>query len=369
MKSFKRLLARHAAADDRGLAVEYFTATLLFGVGLAARFAASAYLPAEGFPFLSFFPAVVIAAFLTSIGPALWCAFLSTVAAWYFFMTPQPGAFPISGRDAFALAFFGAVLVVDCSVISVMKNAMSRLKIAEEKLILAATQKTDFINVLAHELRTPLQIVSHAALRIKRKPEGDLLALSALVERQARRMARLIEDLLDSTRVATGKLQVDLRAIDLCTLLRDASEALLPVLAARDQKILLDLPDSLVEISGDALRLTQVFENLVSNASKFSARNSNITVSLRPDQAAGTAVILVRDLGKGLLPNQLNEIFGMYTQVSKEDARLGGIGLGLALSRHIVELHAGTIAAASAGLEMGTTMKVELPLQGTAVAK
>ena len=355
-----RLFVHHAAHGVQGGLLGYVTATMLFGAGLAARFLARPYLPGEGFPFLSFFPVVVIAAFLTSIGPALWCALLCTLAAWYFFMTPYHAFFPLAGPDVFALLFFAAVLVVDCVVISIMRNVMARLRIAEAQLMAADKQKNDFINVMAHELRAPLQVIGTTALLLRRQESANITHRIDVIERQAKQMNRLVDDLLDAARMTSGKLHVDKQAIDLNLVIENTVEAFTPLLAAHRQRIVVLGAGTPAMVCGDAARLTQVLENLLSNASKFSPPDSIVQLGIH--LAADTAEVSVRDFGKGLDSKLLTRIFDMYTQSGPADAAKGGLGLGLALSKQIIALHEGQIFAHSAGPGQGSTICFRLPL-------
>lgn len=259
-----------------------------------------------------------------------------------------------------ALCFFAGVLVVDCLVISAMKSAMRRLKLAEEKVKESEQQKVDFMNILAHELRTPLQIISNIAAIMKRKPESDMTDRADALERQARQMSRLVEDLLDSARANLKKLHLNLLALDLKLLLNNTVESLTPILDADRRTIRIDLPDGGVSLLGDDVRLTQVVENLITNASKFSPSGSEIKVALRT--GAGLAYVSVSDQGRGMSSDQISKLFVMYAQSSSDDALKGGLGLGLCLAKRIIEMHGGNIQASSPGLGQGATFEFSIPL-------
>ncbi|WP_295849708.1 HAMP domain-containing sensor histidine kinase [uncultured Xylophilus sp.] len=341
------------------LALQYAASTVAFLVALAVRFAAQGLLPPTGFPFLSFFPAVLIVSFLTSLGPALWCAALSTIAAWYFFMPPIGRFFPLEGRDAFALAFFAVILVIDCVVIARMKDSMRQLRKVEADLRAADRQKDEFLAMLAHELRNPLHVIQMSARVMGARLEGRDRERIALMERQGRQMERLVDDLLDSARISTGKIHVAQTPLDLRALVDQACQAFVVVAAQRGQTVAWDLPAAPVMIAGDATRLTQVVENLLSNASKFSPADAELRVAM--DATADTARVAVIDRGRGLTAAQREQVFGMFVQAEDGDARLGGLGIGLALARHIVERHGGTLDVASDGPGHGATFTFVVP--------
>lgn len=358
MPAIRDALGRHLTSpDQRGLNA-YCIATALFVISLGARIAARGLLPSEGFPFLTFFPAVVLAAFLTSLGPALWCSFLSVLAARYFFISPRGSFFPLFAPDLVALVFFAAVITVDCIVISAMKNAMRSLKRAEERIKRSDRQKVDFMNVLAHEFRTPLQIISTTARMLKQKPGSDINQRADALERQARQMSRLVDDLLDSARADLNKLKINVEDLDLKQLLSNATASLTSILDDR-RAITLHLPDHAILVKGDEARLTQVVENLVTNAAKFSPPSSEIEISVKVHN--GLARVSVSDVGRGMTADQLSRMFEMYTQSSEDDAGKGGIGLGLSLAKYIVEIHGGTMMASSPGLGHGTIVEFSIP--------
>ncbi|RYZ93244.1 MAG: HAMP domain-containing histidine kinase [Proteobacteria bacterium] len=338
----------------------YFVATLIFLLAVQARFALRNVLPEFGFPFLTFFPAVLLVSFITSFGPSLWCAILSTGAAWFYFMPPVGAFIPLASKDLFALVFFAAILIIDCYVISRMKTALRRMKLAESQLLAADVKKDEFLAVMAHELRNPLQIIRLTSKLLEKSVEGPARERIAILEKQGKQMERLVDDLMDTARIRNGKIHVELRPVDIRSILNSAIEAFKLIAKLKDQTIEWDDPIKEVIIQGDESRLIQVIENLLSNASKFSPRGRAIAVRLRViRQEVNLSVI---DEGNGFKPHLSEKIFGLYAQADESDTARGGLGIGLALARSIVERHDGHINAYSPGPGLGAVFTIKLPV-------
>jgi len=267
-----------------------------------------------------------------------------------------------------ALALLGDVSKFDASRLALIREVASRASIAMENARLysavqdADRRKNEFLAMLAHELRNPLAPIRNAVHIM----QGDDVAPATLnwardvIGRQADHMARLIDDLLDVSRIVQGKVTVKPEKLDLLALIERAVEASEPRAAGRDQEILLDLPGEPIELNGDAVRLAQVLSNLINNASKFSAANTRITLSARYEN--GQVRIAVRDEGAGIDPSFLPHIFDLFFQADQSlDRSQGGLGIGLTLVKHLVELHGGRVTAASEGAGKGTEVAVYLP--------
>jgi two-component system CheB/CheR fusion protein len=226
----------------------------------------------------------------------------------------------------------------------------------------ANTAKDQFLANLSHELRTPLSAMSLHAQMLRRE-EGSPTARRAgeAIERSAKLMARLIDDLLDVSRIVSGKLKLDLQAVDVSAVVRAVVDGVQAPLERKSLKLTTHTDAATGRVLGDPARLTQVVSNLVNNAIKFTPANGSITVTLATVQH--DAVLTVEDSGMGIAPTFLAHVFSRFAQ---EDAtttrRHGGLGLGLAIARHLVEAHGGTISALSAGVGMGATFTVSLPL-------
>jgi two-component system CheB/CheR fusion protein len=245
------------------------------------------------------------------------------------------------------------------------------LKQAEQLLRDANDVKNRFLAVVAHELRTPLAAIANAVHVLSQpEPHADLHAAArAILARQAANMSRLVDDLVDSSRVVHGLVRLRHESVDLLDIVRHAAEATGPARAAQDIALSLDLPGSPLLVDGDPLRLEQIVSNLLGNAAKFSPRGGRIRVEIArergtlDDPTGAVAVIRVSDDGAGIDPAMLDRVFEPFTQLDPHGApaRLG-MGLGLALTRQLTELHGGRIRAISDGRGRGSRFTVRLPI-------
>ena len=226
--------------------------------------------------------------------------------------------------------------------------------------------KDQFLAILSHELRTPLQSIL-GWVKVLRSGSLDAAATAralATIERNSKTQAQLIEDLLDVSRIVAGKLSLELRPIDLVPVLDAAVDAVRAAAEAKDIQIATHLDMVTVDVQGDPHRLQQVLWNLLSNAVKFTPERGRIDVRLT--QRDGRASISVADTGRGIRPDLLACVFDPFRQADSTQAREhGGLGLGLAIVRHLVELHGGTVSAYSPGEGMGATFTVTFPTLGT----
>jgi signal transduction histidine kinase len=233
-----------------------------------------------------------------------------------------------------------------------------------------ARAKDDFLATISHELRSPLHAVltwSHMVRRGGLDEERTRQALET-IERNARAQARLIEDLLDVSRIVSGKLALRLRPLDLRALLSNLLDAVRGSVEGRRIVLEARLPPEPFPVTGDPTRLQQVFDNLLSNAIKFSHDGGRITVELR--KIGGRAEVTIQDTGIGIPPEALPRLFRRFEQGGRATTRrYGGLGLGLAIARQLVEAHRGTIHAASAGVQRGATFTVRLPLDPAAAIR
>lgn len=226
----------------------------------------------------------------------------------------------------------------------------------------ANRMKDEFLAMLSHELRTPLTAMLGWTRMLRMKGLDEATAKHALetVERNAKAQAQLIEDLLDVSRIITGKLRLDVRPVRLGPIIEASLDSLRPAADAKMIRIqtALDSGDSL--ISGDPTRLQQIVWNLLANAVKFTQRGGEISVRL--EQKEAHVEIVVSDTGQGITAEFLPFVFDRFRQADSSTTRLhGGLGLGLAIVRYLVELHGGTVQAASPGEGQGATFKVQLP--------
>jgi len=220
--------------------------------------------------------------------------------------------------------------------------------------------KDEFLAMVSHELRNPLNaMLGWVSLLNSGKLDAEAHSRALeVIERNARAQAQLIDDLLDSARVASGNLRLDLRPVDLAQVVEKALDAMYPAAAAKSIAVTADLDRPLEVAAGDPGRLQQVVSNLLSNAVKFTPGGGAIEVSLKRE--GGEARITVRDTGDGIAAAFLPHVFERFRQ--GDGRSQGGLGLGLAIARHIVEQHGGTIGVESPGEGQGTTFMVSLPL-------
>ena len=226
----------------------------------------------------------------------------------------------------------------------------------------ASRLKDEFLGIVSHELRTPLNAVlgwSQVLRRAPADPEQTRRAALA-IERNAQAQARLVEDLLDTSRVISGKIRLAPSAVDVQALVRGAVESFRPVARAAGLEIAAAVPEDAGRIKADAARLQQVLGNLLSNSVKFTSAGGRIDIAVR--RSAATIQIRVSDTGAGITPQFLPHVFDRFRQADSTTTRAhGGLGIGLAIARHLVELHGGTIGAESGGPGQGATFTVVLP--------
>jgi PAS domain S-box-containing protein len=232
-----------------------------------------------------------------------------------------------------------------------------------EALRAADRHKSEFLATLAHELRNPLAPLRNG-LDILRLADGNP-ALRASVrdtmDRQLRHMTYLVSDLLDIARVASGKIVLQKEIVDVHAVVASAVEATAPLVQAASHRLSLTLPERPVAIEADAVRMSQVIGNLLSNAAKYTPPGGHIALDVAPQEDA--VVIAVADDGIGIAAEALGAVFEMFTQVAQHiDRANGGLGIGLSLVKRLVELHGGTVFAASAGPGQGSTFTIRLPL-------
>ena len=234
-------------------------------------------------------------------------------------------------------------------------------KRAEDALKDADRRKSEFLAVLAHELRNPLAPVRNA-LQILRRGDGkseDAQPIFEMMERQIAQMVRLVDDLLDVSRISHGTIELRRERVELAAIVRQAVETVRPLLVKMDHELTITQPAEPIHVSADPARLSQVLNNLLHNACKFTERGGRIRLTIEPD--GDDAVIRVEDNGLGIAAEHLTHIFGMFAQIDKSLERSsGGLGLGLTLVKTLVEKHGGSIEARSGGVGCGTEFVVRM---------
>jgi len=231
-----------------------------------------------------------------------------------------------------------------------------------EAALIARRRQDEFLAMLAHELRNPLGPISNAVEILARVQDGQPVPRPILdiIRRQVQQMVRLLDDLLNVSRVTHGKVTLQRRPTEVTEFINRAVEATHDLVKARGQKLTLDLPAAPLHVNGDAVRLAQVFFNLLQNASKYTQAGGSITLSV--ERKGESVVVRVIDNGMGISADVLPDVFELFAQDERAiDRSLGGLGIGLTVVRRMVELHNGTVEVFSAGRGQGCEFVVTLP--------
>jgi len=288
--------------------------------------------------------------------------------------TPPRGwlAAPLTGRDGHHLGLLQlsdkyqgeftendeAILLQLAQMASVAIENVQLLQEIQE----ANRRKDEFLAMLAHELRNPLAPILNA-LQVMHLRSADNPALRqsmAVVERQVRHMAQLLDDLLDVSRITRGKVQLRKEPLDLVATVTRAVETSRPLIETRKHELIISLPQEPIRLQADPIRLEQILVNLLNNAAKYTEPGGRIWLTCT--QEGEEAVFRVRDTGIGIPPEMLSHIFDLFTQVDRSlDRSQGGLGIGLTLVRSLVEMHGGNVTVYSAGIDQGSEFIVRLP--------
>lgn len=231
-----------------------------------------------------------------------------------------------------------------------------------EQLREADHRKDEFLALLAHELRNPLASVRNAAsvMRMKETKDLDLVWCREVIERQADQLTRLVDDLLDVSRITQGKIKLRVEVLDLAEVITCAIETSRTQIEKHGHALNVTLPGQPIRVDGDLTRLTQVIANLLTNAAKY--QNENGRIDLMAGQQDGMAIVTVRDQGIGIAQEMLTRVFDLFAQGERSlDHAQGGLGIGLSLVKTLVEMHGGTVTASSEGLGKGSEFVVRIP--------
>lgn len=456
----------------------YVASIGLWALAYAARFALVGSLPEQGFPFLTFFPAVMLAAYFFGLGPGLVCGALSVTAAYVSFIPhDQPNLTGLATGDLIALSFFTSILLVDCVVLHLLRRsrklaaeresdlreltrnspdvltrfdreyrhlfvsgAIERLTgrptsdfigktnrelgmpddLCEQwegalesvfrearaaalrfsygdatfattlvpefdadtlavKSVLGVTRdiseierheraleahdrlKDQMLATVAHELRNPLMTFSAGVTLLERLPDPPpaVTRTIAAMRRQTTQMSRLVDDLMDLNRIRAELVELNRADVDLKAILQAAREMSTELAKRKDVRVDLRLPDGALIVNADTGRLVQVFCNLITNAIKFS--NDGGVVVILAQQHDHSYEVAVKDQGAGIEPDLLEAVFEPFVQAPAGHQQQSGLGLGLALVKQVLRLHAGTVTASSDGVGKGATFTVSLP--------
>ncbi|HEU5219461.1 MAG TPA: response regulator [Gemmatimonadales bacterium] len=231
-----------------------------------------------------------------------------------------------------------------------------------EQLRQADRRKDEFLALLAHELRNPLAPVRNAVtiMRMKGSPDPELVWCRDVIERQANQLTRLVDDLLDVSRITRGKIKLQVERLDLASVISGAVETTRPLIDAHRHALTVSLPPRPIAINGDLTRLNQVVANLLNNAAKY--QNENGKIELKVTREGDEATLSIKDHGVGIAPEMMAQIFELFAQGERSpDRAQGGLGIGLSLVRNLVEMHGGTVRAMSGGVGLGSEFLVRLP--------
>ena len=236
------------------------------------------------------------------------------------------------------------------------------MKDREQRLHYEAQLKDEFLATLAHELRNPLAPLRNVAeiLRLESLSETARQA-TGVMERQISQLVRLIDDLMDVSRITRGQLTLRRERVDLRSIIESAVETAQPQMTAAGVTLTLDVPEQPLTLHADATRISQVFLNLLTNAAKFTPSGGQVAVVVRAH--VDRVSVVVRDSGIGIAPEDQDRVFGMFVQLNRDMRRSQtGLGIGLTLVKQMTELHGGSVAVWSEGLGKGTEFTIHLPL-------
>ena len=242
------------------------------------------------------------------------------------------------------------------------EEARAAVKDREQRLHYEAQLKDEFLATLAHELRNPLAPLRNVAEILRLEPLSDTARqATGVMERQISQLVRLIDDLMDVSRITRGQLTLRRERVDLRAIIESAVETAQPQMAAAGVQLTLDVPEQPLTLHADATRIAQVFLNLLTNAAKFTPPGGQVAVIARPH--VDRVTVIVRDSGIGIAPEDQDRVFGMFVQLNRDMRRSQtGLGIGLTLVKQMTELHGGSVAVWSEGTGKGTEFTVHLPL-------
>jgi signal transduction histidine kinase len=237
-----------------------------------------------------------------------------------------------------------------------------RVQARTAELVASDRRKDEFLAILAHELRNPLAPMRNTLHLLSSlvEPEQRNRAVEVM-DRQLDHLVRLVDDLLDVSRITTGKLELRMESVKVANALRHAVERVSPEIVAKEQELVVDVPPETLFVDGDAMRLTQIFANLLQNASKFTEPRGRIEV--RATREGGDVEVSIRDTGEGIRPDLLERLYDLFSQGDRSlDRQHGGLGIGLTIVKRLVEMHGGTVNAHSDGPGSGSEFRVRFPL-------
>jgi signal transduction histidine kinase/ActR/RegA family two-component response regulator len=352
------ILLRYAAAAGITLLVFAIRAALAPLLGVQA-------------PLLPFLLGVLVSAYLGGRGPALLAAGITPVLATVWFTNWPYDAPPFQWLAH--VTFFLLLAVLSAFIMQALQEAVRR---ADESAVRADAaahalrendrRKDEFLAMLAHELRNPLTPIRNVAHILGRKPhDGDTVKqASEMLQRQASHLTHLVDDLLDVALITHRRVELKRAAVTVEEVVATAVETVQPLIESRQQSLVVTVTQPGAQVDGDEVRLCQVVSNLLTNASKFSAAGQRIDIAIGGD--VREVVVSVRDQGQGIDAQLRPRLFELFMQGDRSlDRAQGGLGVGLTIVKHLVEMHGGQVEAISDGLHRGSEFRVTLPRLGT----
>jgi two-component system CheB/CheR fusion protein len=364
-------------------------AVLAVAAALVARLLLDPLL-GDRLPWLLFGLAVVVVAWHGGFGPSFLALLLGLPAAAYFFLPPRYALGPsLAGHGVQVIGFLFLGLAIGVfserlrasrrraeahareadrrrqeleEEVAGRKRLEQELQRRAEELADADRRKDEFLAMLAHELRNPLAPIRNAVhiMKLVAPADANLERARDVIDRQVQHLARLVDDLLDVSRITRGKIRLHREPVELAATLSRAVETSRPLLDARRHRLTVTLPPEPVLVEGDATRLAQVLANLLNNAAKYTGEDGAIGV--RVEREGDEAVVRVRDNGSGIPAELLPRVFDLFTQGDRSLARSeGGLGIGLTLVKRLVEMHGGSVTGHSDGPGHGSEFVVRLP--------
>jgi signal transduction histidine kinase len=274
-------------------------------------------------------------------------------------LPPLQDAAALNGHAFAPVRLLGSVV----RALTQHRSPLRQARLQVKELARANRCKAEFLAMLSHELRSPLASI-HYAVSLLGKQMGEAPAqqrMQALIERQLQRMTQLVDELLDVSRITSGRLHLQRERLDLRDIMRNAIETLESNIHERNHRLTTEFADMPVWMEGDPCRLEQVFVNLLANASRYTDDGGELAVAVLTHE--GQAIVRFRDSGIGIAPEALPHIFDLFTQAHEGDPRSkDGLGVGLAVVRNLIELHGGSVTAASAGSGQGSEFTIRLPM-------
>jgi signal transduction histidine kinase len=323
-------------------------------------------------PFLLLWPAVMVCAWFGGFGPGLLATGVSALVTACLFFEPPHWFSLTRPEDWTGMALFvllGSTISLLCEMLRRARQKVEQyaqdLRRRAEDLVEADHRKNEFLAMLAHELRNPLTPIQNAVELLKHlgHVQPEFQYLTAVIERQADHARRLVEDLLDVSRISQGKISLHKKPLELAKIVAQAVEECRPLMKARKHQLTVNFPDKPIRLEADPTRFTQIVANLLNNAAKYTDEGGHVRLTV--EQKEAEAVVRVRDNGIGITQAMLPRVFDLFAQSDRALRKSqDGLGIGLKLVRSLAEMHGGTVQAFSDGPGQGSEFVVRLPVIG-----